>query len=341
MSIALFAHYSASGSSGKTSRKYMSAESKTATLEPIEAARRSASATANRLAVIAAFFSIYVIWGSTYLAIRYAVAYIPPLYTAGFRHLVAGSMLLLWAMAKGLRPTWSQIRASVVIGFLFFLIGHGTLHWAETHVPSGLASLLIASEPIWVFLMTCAAEKRWRMNGYLAAGVVLGLAGVALLLGRDVWSAGGGVFLGAIACLIGATSWSAGIIYSRRSHLSGSPLLLSALSLLAGSAMLLATGTLFGEYHGFTLRDVPMRSWLALAYLIVFGSVIAFSAYNWLLERYSPTLVATHTYVNPIVAVLLGWWLAGERVSLNILLSAGLVIAAVFLVDRGMARLKA
>jgi drug/metabolite transporter (DMT)-like permease len=319
----------------------MSAESRTAVLEPVEAtAIPVAKIPANRLAVLAAFFAIYVIWGSTYLAIRYAVAFIPPLYTAGFRHLVAGSILLLWALAKGLRPTWPQIRASMVIGFLFFLVGHGTLHWAETQVPSGLASLLIASEPIWVFLMACAAEKRWRMNGYLFAGVVVGIAGVGLLLGRDVWSAGSGVFLGAIACLVGAISWSAGIIYSRRSHLSGSPLLLSALSLLAGSVMLLATGSLLGEYRGFTLQSVPMLSWLALAYLIVFGSVIAFTAYNWLLEHYSPTLVATHTYVNPIVAVLLGWWFASEQISLNVVLSAGMVIAAVFLVDRGMARLK-
>jgi drug/metabolite transporter (DMT)-like permease len=316
----------------------MSAESKSATFASV--AIRKPVAPANRLAVLAAFFSIYVIWGSTYLAIRYAVASIPPLYTAGFRHMVAGSILLLWAFAKGLRPTWPQIRASLVIGFLFFLVGHGSLHWAETKVPSGLASLLIASEPIWVFLMACAAEKRWRMNGFLFAGVVLGLAGVALLLGRDVWSAGSGAFWGAVACLIGAISWSAGIIYSRRSHLSGSPLLLSALSLLAGSAMLLATGTLLGEYRGFSFQDVPLRAWLSLAYLIVFGSVIAFSAYNWLLERYSPTLVATHTYVNPVVAVLLGWWLAGEHVSVNVLLSAAMVIAALFLVDRGMARLK-
>lgn len=316
----------------------MSAESKSATFASV--AIRKPVAPANRLAVLAAFFSIYVIWGSTYLAIRYAVASIPPLYTAGFRHLVAGSILLLWAFAKGLRPTWPQIRASLVIGFLFFLVGHGSLHWAETKVPSGLASLLIASEPIWVFLMGCAAEKRWRMNGFLLAGVVLGLAGVALLLGRDVWSAGSGAFWGAVACLIGAISWSAGIVYSRRSHLSGSPLLLSALSLLAGSAMLLATGTLLGEYRGFSFQDVPLRAWLSLAYLIVFGSVIAFSAYNWLLEHYSPTLVATHTYVNPVVAVLLGWWLAGEHVSVNVLLSAAMVIAALFLVDRGMVRLK-
>jgi drug/metabolite transporter (DMT)-like permease len=319
----------------------MSAESKTAVLDPVADVVKPASrAPANRIAVIAAFLAIYVIWGSTYLAIWYAVAAIPPLYTAGIRHLVAGTILLGWALAKGLRPTWPQIRASLVIGFLFFLIGHGTLHWAETQIPTGLASLLIASEPIWVFLMASAAERRWRMNGFLLAGVVLGLAGVALLLGRDVWSAGSGAFWGAIACLIGAISWSAGIIYSRRSHLSGSPLLLSALSLLAGSVMLLVTATVLGEYRGFAISSVPVRSWLALGYLVLFGSVIAFTAYNWLLEHYSPTLVATHTYVNPIVAVLLGWWLANEHVSVNVLLSAGMVIAAVFLVDRGMARLK-
>jgi len=319
----------------------MSAESKIVLLEPVELTATTATKPhPSRVGVIAAFFAIYVIWGSTYLAIRYAVASIPPLYTAGFRHLTAGTILLVWTLAKGQRPSWPQLRASVVIGFLFFLIGHGTLHWAETQVPSGLASLLIASEPIWVFLMACAAEKRWRMNGFLLAGVVLGLAGVALLLGRDVWSAGRGVFLGAVACLVGAIGWSSGIIYSRRSRLSGSPLLLSALSLLAGSVMLLTAGTIFGEYRGFSFHNVPLRSWLALAYLIVFGSVIAFTAYNWLLEHYSPTLVATHTYINPIVAVLLGWWFAAEHVSLNVLLSAAMVIAAVFLVDRGMARLK-
>ncbi len=138
----------------------MSTESNAAILEPVEVTATSASKThPSRVGVIAAFFAIYVIWGSTYLAIRYAVDAIPPLYTAGFRHLTAGTILLLWALAKGQRPSWPQLRASVVIGFLFFLIGHGTLHWAETQVPSGLASLLIASEPIWVFLMACAAEN--------------------------------------------------------------------------------------------------------------------------------------------------------------------------------------
>lgn len=293
----------------------------------------------NRLSVVLAFLAIHLIWGSTYLAIRYAVETIPPLYTAGLRHLFAGSILLAMCFAKGLRPTRAQLRASVVIGVFFFLIGHGTLHWAETRIPSGLAALLIASEPIWVFVMCEAAERRWRMNFPLLCGVVLGLTGVAVLLGKDAMAPGSGMLLGSLACIAGAISWSFGIVYSRRSHLSGNPLLLSALSLLSGSILLLLAGTLLGEARGFSFSLVSHRSWLSLAYLIVFGSVIAFTAYNWLLEHFSPTLVATHTYVNPVVAVLLGWFLAGEKISATVGIAAALVVSAVFLVDRGMARL--
>src|SRR5437867_3853745 len=128
----------------------------------------------HRITVIFSFLAIYLIWGSTYLAIRYAVESIPPLYTAGFRHLFAGSILLTWCLAKRLRPTWAQIRASVIIGVFFFLIGHGTLHWAEQKVPSGLASLIIASEPLWVFLLTPIAARQWRLNATLLAGIFLG-----------------------------------------------------------------------------------------------------------------------------------------------------------------------
>jgi drug/metabolite transporter (DMT)-like permease len=296
-------------------------------------------ARTHRLTVILSFLSIYLIWGSTYLAIRYAVESIPPLYTAGLRHLTAGTILLCWCLATRLRPTWAQIRASLIIGFFFFLIGHGALHWAEQKVPSGLASLLIASEPIWVFLLSAVAARQWHWNGALLAGILLGFGGVGLLMGRSALTSIPGMFLASLAVVISALSWSVGVVYSRRSHLSGHPLLLSALSLLAGSAQLLLVGTVAGEYRGFALSSVSLRSWLALGYLIVFGSVVAFTAYNWLMEHYSPTLVATHTYINPIVAVLLGWFLAGEAVTLTVLLSAAMVVAAVILVDRGMARL--
>jgi drug/metabolite transporter (DMT)-like permease len=309
----------------------------------IEAASSSTSrlsiAQTHRVTVVLCFLSIYVVWGSTYLAIRYAVETIPPLYTAGIRHLTAGSILLAWCLAKRLRPTWAQVRASIIIGAFFFLGGHGTLHWAEQKVPSGLASLIIASEPLWVFLLSALAAREWRINGTLVAGIILGFGGVGLLMGRSALNSGPGVFVGALAVLLGAFSWSAGVVYSRRSHLSGHPLLLSALSLLAGSFQLLFAGTIVHEYRRFSLAAVTLRSWLALGYLILFGSVVAFTAYNWLLEHYSPTLVATHTYVNPIVAVLLGWLFAGEAVTFSVILSTGMVLGAVMLVDRGTARL--
>jgi drug/metabolite transporter (DMT)-like permease len=318
----------------------MTANQSPIAIEAAIAPSPTSMARTHRVVVLLCFMSIYLIWGSTYLAIRYAVETIPPLYTAGFRHLLAGSILLVWCLAKGLRPTWAQVRASIIIGLFFFLIGHGTLHWAEQKVPSGLASLLIASEPIWVFLLTAAAARQWRLNATLLAGILLGFGGVGLLMGRSALNSGPGVFVGSLAIVLGALSWSVGIVYSRRSHLSGHPLLLSALSLLAGSVQLLLVGTAVGEYRGFSFGSVSLRSWLALGYLILFGSVVAFTAYNWLLEHYSPTLVATHTYVNPIVAVLLGWFFAGEAVTLNVLLSTAMVIGAVMLVDRGMARLQ-
>lgn len=310
----------------------------TSTSENLSAA--AAKASKKRLLIFLSFLSIYVIWGSTYLAIRYAVATIPPLYTAGVRHLCAGSILLIWALAKGLRPTGKQIRASVVIGFFFFLIGHGSLHWAEQSVPSGLASLLIAIEPIFVFVLSSAAARTWRLNGMLLAGIVMGLAGVGMLLRGGAGEMAHGLSAGPVVILIGAFSWSVGIIYSRRSHLSGSPLLLSALSLLSGAVMLLCTGTIAGEARGFKLSQVSAKSWLALGYLILFGSVIAFTAYNWLMEHYSPTLVATHTYVNPVVAVLLGWAYGGETLTVGVGVAAVLVVLAVVLVDRGTSRLQ-
>jgi len=299
----------------------------------------AAKAPGNHLLVFFSFFSIYIIWGSTYLAIRYAVESIPPLYTAGIRHLIAGSILLVFALLKGARPTWRQIRASVVIGFFFFLIGHGSLHWAEQVVPSGLAALLIAIEPIFVFLLSSAAARTWRLNGMLLAGILLGLAGVGVLVTGTAHETRRGMTLGAVAVLVGAFSWSLGIIYSRRSHLSGSPLLLSALSLLSGSAMLLLAGTLLGEAKGFLFAEVKPKSWWALAYLILLGSVVAFTAYNWLLEHFSPTLVATHTYINPVVAVVLGWAYGGETLSLRVGVAAAMVIGAVVLVDRGTTKL--
>ena len=285
--------------------------------------------------VVLAFLAIHLVWGSTYLAIRFAVETIPPFLAVGVRQFTAGSLLLLWCLIKGERPTWQQWRASAIIGVFFFLIGHGTLHWAEQRVPSGLCAVVIASEPIWVFLASAAAERKWRMNATLFGGLVLGLVGVGLLFQGETLRSASGVLFAAVAVLLGAISWSIGIVYSRRSHLSGNPVLLSAMSLVSGGAMLLLASAFFGEWGRVSYAAVSPRSLWALAYLIVFGSIVAFTAYNWLLERYSPTLVATHTYVNPVVAVLLGWRLAGEKVTLSMGVAAAMILAAILLVERG------
>src|SRR6202521_4333141 len=297
------------------------------------------TAASNRLLIVFCFFAIYTIWGSTYLAIRYAVETIPPLYAAGIRHLISGTILLLWCFAKKVWPTASQIHSGVVIGILFFLLGHGPLHWAETRVPSGLASLLVATEPIFVFFLAALAAKRWQFSWKVFAGVFMGLAGVGLLVGRTTLTSSSAMLVASLAILLGAFSWSAGIVYTRKSDLAGHPLLLTALSSFSGGILLLASATIFGEWRGFSFSSVTARSWEALAYLVVFGSLVAFSAYNWLLEHYSPTLVATHTYVNPVVAVLLGWLYGGEAITLKVGIAAALVVGAVVLVDRGTNKL--
>jgi|SRR5215472_6126734 len=310
------------------------------TLELSAPARSSATKPApNPVTVILAVGATWFIWGSTFLAIRYAVETIPPLYAAGIRHLLAGSFMLAWCAAKKLRPTGAQLRESLILGFFFFVGGHGLIHWAEVWVPSGASALLIATEPILVFLLADLVDKKWRLNAWLAGGVTIGLLGVALLLGKDELS-GHHMRTGALLILVSALSWSIGIVYSRRSKLSGSPFLVAALAPLAGSFMLLIIGTIAGEARGFSFASVTPRSWLSLAYLIVFGSIITFTAYAWLLEHFSPTLVATHTYINPVIAVLLGWLVGDEKLTLNLAIAAALVIGAVILVQRGTALLR-
>src|SRR6202790_2763460 len=234
---------------------------KSATVVNSDTSQKAAAST--RLLIIFCFFAIYTIWGSTYLAIRYAVETIPPLYAAGIRHLASGTILLLWCFAKKVRPTASQIRTGVVIGILFFLLGHGPLHWAETRVPSGLASLLVATEPIFVFFLAALAAKRWQFNWKIFAGVFMGLAGVGLLVGRTTLTSSRGMIVASLAILLGAFSWSAGIVYTRKSDLAGHPLLLTALSSFSGGILLLSSATIFGEWRGFLFCLVTARFWEA------------------------------------------------------------------------------
>lgn len=280
------------------------------------------------LRLLLAFFAIYVVWGSTYLAIKVAVETVPPLATAGVRHLVAGLILFVWARAWKTRLTAVEWRASLVLGVLFFLIGHGTLHWAEQTVPSGVAALLVATEPVWIaLLMPVAGGSRWSMRR--GAGLAAGLIGVGLLVSPDTLAAGFRQLWGSTAILLGALAWALGVRYAATAPLPRDPFVRTATTLLCGAALLLAASLMTGEMTRVDLNRVSGRSLLGLGYLIVFGSVVAFSAYTWLLERCSATLVATHTYVNPVVAVLLGWTFAGEPLTPLVLGATALILAAV------------
>jgi drug/metabolite transporter (DMT)-like permease len=287
------------------------------------------------VALFLAFFAIYVVWGSTYLAIRYAVEGIPPLIVAGVRHSVAGLVLLGWAYARGYRPGRREWRASLVLGVLYFAIGHGSLHWAETVVPSGLAALLIASEPIWIAGMAAVVSHGERLTGKTVIGLLLGFASVALLIGGVTASGHRAVLIGSLAILVGTLSWAVGVFYSRSASLPRNAVARAGMPEIAGAAILLLAAGFTGELSYLHLAAIPARSLWALLYLITLGSIVAFTAYTWLLDHCSPTLVSTHTYVNPVIALLLGWLWAGEVINTRLLEAGLLTLLAVYLISRG------
>jgi drug/metabolite transporter (DMT)-like permease len=280
-----------------------------------------------------AFVAIYVIWGSTYLAIRYAVETIPPLVAAGIRHSIAGGIMLVWAWWRGFRPTRQQWVAGFALGALFFLVGHGTLHWAEQYVESGLAALLIATEPMFIFVLGWMLGQQ-KISVLSALGLGLGVVGVAMLTGAEL-SIKGSSLWGLLAVLLGSLSWSLGVVISPRLKLPSDALGRTALPTLCGAAMLLIAAGITGEFQQTHWSGITLRSIFGLGYLITFGSVVAFTAYTWLLQRVPPALVATHTYANPVVAVILGWLLAHEHLSLRVVLASVAILGAIVLIRRG------
>ncbi len=217
-----------------------------------------------------------------------------------------------------------------MLGVLFFLIGHGTLHWAQQTLPSGVAALLIATEPIFVAIIL-TARRQFTVTPTLIIGLLLGLFGVGLIIDGDVRTGRAELF-SSLAVLLGTLSWSIGMIYSRSAKLHPDPRMSAAMSLLAGAVLLLLGGTITGEAANLDLAGISLRSVLALAYLALAGSLVAYAAYFWLLTRFPPTLIATHTYVNPLVALVLGWVVAGEVLTARFVFAGLTVIAAIALV---------
>jgi drug/metabolite transporter (DMT)-like permease len=294
---------------------------------------RTAKTRPSRWWIVAAFFAIYFVWGTTYLAIRYAVETIPPLLTAGIRHTTAGLILLAIAWSRGFRPRREHWIAGLALGALFFLIGHGTLHWAERRVSSGLAALLVATEPLWILLIG-AAMQRQRINWQSGLGLLLGLAGVAVLTFREFTTVSSMTW-GVVAVLVGAASWAIGVCVSPLLKLPRDAMGRAAIPLVCGAGLLLLTAGVSGEFAAVHWSAVSLWSVLGLVYLILFGSVVAFTAYTWLLQHCSPTVVATHTFVNPLVAVLAGWLWASEPMGLRIILATAVILSAILLIQRG------
>jgi drug/metabolite transporter (DMT)-like permease len=286
-----------------------------------------------RAKVAAAFAAVYLIWGSTYLAISFVEESLPPFFMAGTRFLIAGSILYALIRLRGTsRETRSDWGKMFVTGGLMLLGGHGAVIWAEQWVPSGLTSLLVSTVPLWMVLSNYL-WNRSKPNAKVAAGLALGFLGVILLAGgMESLGASSVDITGATILVFGAFLWANGSLYSRSARLSSSPLLGTAIEMLAGGLLLLIASLILGEWTHIRLDLVSARSAVSWVYLIVFGSLVGFTSYIWLLKNVPPSQASTYAYVNPIVAMFLGWALAHEPFSLRNAVAAAIILAAVVII---------
>lgn len=283
----------------------------------------------SRPALVAAFAALYLCWGSTYLAIRWAVEELPPFLMAGSRFLVAGGLLYAWARLRGAaRPTAANWRAAVLVGALLLAGGNGCVVLAERTVASGLAALMISTTPLWMVGLDWAVFGSVRPRRGVVAGLLIGFAGMVLLRSPD--AGGEAMSVTGTALLTFATvSWSLGSLLARRVALPASPLLASAMEMVAGGLLLVVAGSAGGEWAAIHPAVVSVRAAGSVAFLVVFGSLIGFSSFVWLNQVTTPAQVSTYAYVNPVVAVLLGWWLGGEHLTGRMWLGAAIIVAAV------------
>jgi drug/metabolite transporter (DMT)-like permease len=284
--------------------------------------------------VLVAFAAVYVVWGSTYLAIRIGVESFPPLILAGLRHVVAG--LFLYPIVRwktGMKPTPVNWRASVVTGFLLLFAGNGGVCWAEQTVPSGIAALLVATVSLWLVIVDWLRPGGVKPVLRVVAGLLIGFAGLALLVGPA--HLGGSQRVdprGAAVLVVASLAWACGSLYSKHGGMPSTAMLGVAMQSLTGGVILLVVGLFAGEYHALHFGAISMRSWLALGYLIIFGSGIGFSAYLYILQKSTAARVGTYPFVNPVVALFLGWLILGETITMRTVTAAAIILTAVILV---------
>ena len=288
----------------------------------------------NPTLLLTCFALVYVVWGSTFFAIRVGIESFPPFLLAGLRHLSVGLLFYpAFRMVTREKPTLAQWRTAFITGGLLLAVGNGTVSWAEQTVPSGVAALLVATVSLWMVLVDWVRPGGVRPAPRVIAGFLLGFAGMALLVGPKHFGDSARIDpVGALALIGASLAWASGSIYSRHHALPRSPLLGTGMQALCGGLVLWVFALGVGEMRNFHLANVTLRSWLALIYLFIFGSALGFSAYVYMLKHSTAPRVATYAFVNPVVALLLGWLLASEPLSLRTLLASGIILTAVLLV---------
>ena len=292
---------------------------------------------ADRLRLLAAFAAVYIVWGSTYLAIRIAIETIPPLLQAGARFLVAGTIVLAAARVRGLAwPRSTEWRTAAIVGVLMLTGGNGGVSWAETRVPSGLAALIVGAVPLFTVAIDALRPGGTRPGRATMLGLLIGFVGVGVLVNPAASDSARIDPAGAAVLLVACASWSAGGLYSRHAR-GAAPMMGAGANMLAGGVGLVLLGTLTGEVAGFDPARVSASSLAALAYLVVFGSLIGFTAYLFLLHHTTPAKATTYAYVNPVVAILLGWALLDEPLTARVLAAAAIIILAVVMITTGPA----
>jgi drug/metabolite transporter (DMT)-like permease len=284
--------------------------------------------------ILLAFAIIYLVWGSTYLAIRVGVREVPPFLFAAMRFVVAGAFLFAWMRARGTpMPSAREWAASAFLAVLIFVFDYGLLFWAERRVPSGIAAVMLATIPVFMAIGEIAILRNERMTARLGTALLLGIAGVAVLVGPSMNLGGAPVDRsGACALIVAAMSWSLASSLSRKLPQPAAKTMSSGVQMLSGGILLLLASLLLGELRGFHIQKVSRESWMALAYLIVAGSIIAYTAYVWLIHYESPTKVGTYAYVNPVVAVLIGYFFGGEPLGARTILGTLCVLLSVVVI---------
>lgn len=293
-----------------------------------------------RWKTLLAFGIIYFVWGSTFLAIRIGVEEVPPFLLAAMRFLAAGLALYLWMLLKGERnPTAKQWGSATLLATLIFVGDYGLLFWAEQRVPSGLAAVMMATIPAFMALAEITILRTQRLTLRLGIALVIGFCGVAVLVLRSLNLGGAPIdFGGAIALLVGAINWSIASALARKLPLPQAKTMSSGAQMLVGGVLLAMVAAMRGEFAGFHPAAVSGRAWLALLYLVVAGSIVGFTAYVWLLHHYSPTKVGTYAYVNPLVAVLLGYFAGGEPLGERTVVGSACVLASVLMITTAKTR---